>query len=276
MMELCETAMYGFGMQWDSLRILDAAVITSPAGEAFVNRASHIVGHAVAASPEGLWGCKNPRVARLARLWVAAFARAGCNDRYVVTLRNPLSVANSVILGSPHRAVGVNPTHLHLMWLVHTVGALRPAMMGKPSVVVEFDRVMANPVGELERIAARLSLPVTPHARVAMEAYGRDFLKPGLRHSAFGPEELAANPLVPPVVARAFAFLTRVAQDSPAADSEEFRRDWGAIEDEVDALRPVFEYIDSMDHKLMRRQAVARRIYRRLPIKVKRLLARLA
>ncbi len=275
-MRLCEDAMSGFGMQWDSLRVLDPADLASPLGTRYVGEAAAIIRHGADGSPTGVWGCKNPRMARLSRLWMAAAQEAGCRDCYVVSLRNPLSVVSSVILGSPHRGAGLSPTHLHLMWLVHMIGALRPAMGGKPTVIVDFDNLLARPRDELIRVATRLDLPVTGQMQVAIDAYGAEFLKQGLRHSAFSPQDLDANPQVPRIVAKAYEILREAAGDGVAVGSPEFIGRWREIESQAQELNAVFRYIDALDHRIMKRQALARRIYRRLPIKFKKLLARIA
>ena len=275
-MRLCEETMYGFGLDWDSLRLLDAADLASPLGTSYVREAAAIIGEGVAGSPKGVWGCKNPRMARLSPLWMAAVQQAGCRDCYVVSLRNPLSVVASVTFGSPYRGAGHNPTHMHLMWLVHMVGALRPAMAGKPTAVVEFDDLLASPQNELMRAALALNFEAVDDVPTAMEAYDNEFLKQGLRHSAFSPRDLDTNPLVPRVVAKAYEILREAAGGGVAVGSPDFIGRWRDIESQVQELNAVFRYIDSLDHRLMRRQALSRRIYRKMPIKVKRLLARLA
>ncbi|MGC8542022.1 MAG: glycosyltransferase, partial [Phycisphaerae bacterium] len=275
-MRLCEETMYGFGLEWDSLRVLDAADLASPLGVGYVRDVAAIIGEGVAGSPRGVWGCKNPRMARLSRLWMAAVQQAGCRDCYVVSLRNPLSVVNSVIFGSPYRGAGHNPTHMYLMWLVHMVGALRPAMAGKPTVVVDFDNFLAGPQNELMRVARALDFAMVGDMPAAMAAYDSEFLKQRLRHSEFSPDDLSANPLVPRIVAKAYEILREAAGDGVAVGSPEFIGQWGAIESQTQELNAVFRYIDSLDHRLMKRQALSRRIYRQMPIKVKRLLARLA
>lgn len=270
---LCERFMAESGMQWDSLRLLTDADIHSAEASASVATATRIVTESLAQSPHQCWGLKNPRMARMIPIWMAAFHKANCEDRYVITLRNPLSVAASVINGSPHRGAGAGPTHLHLIWLLHMLGALEPLMAGKPAVIVDYDCVLAEPVKELQRIAHGLNLPASPKNQQAMEAYGKEFLNRGLRHSVFSPDDVQKNPLVPPLVVDAYTLLLAAARDELAPASEEFRSRWRALAAQVGNLKSVFDYLDHLDRKLTRRRAVAIALYRHMPLSLKRFVA---
>ena len=183
-------------------------------------------------------------------MWINAFASVGCDDRYLVTLRNPLSVAASIIRGSPHRGVGTGLTHLHLVWLLHMVGALTPAMAGRPTVVVDYDKLMAQPAAELRRIAHGLAL--ADMNETAIDAYGKEFLKGGLRHAAFSAADLAADPLTPPIVNKAYTLLLGAAHDGLDLRSREFRAAWKNIIEEVAQLAPILRVVDEYDAALRR------------------------
>jgi hypothetical protein len=269
---VCEGFMDDIQMRWDSLRLLSDADYQTLAAHHYTGAAVEAVRVGLANSPGGVWGVKNPRMARILGLWTAAFASVGCDDRYLVTLRNPLSVAASIIRGSPHRGVGAGLTHLHLVWLLHMVGALTPAMAGRPTVVVDYDSLMTQPAAELRRIAAALSL--SDMDETAIDAYGKEFLKGGLRHAAFSAADLAADPLVPPIVNRAYTLLLGAANDGLDLGSREFRAAWRNIIDEVGQMAAIFQLIDTMDTALVGRRRLAGAVYRRLPLPLKRLFAR--
>ncbi|MDA8375728.1 MAG: hypothetical protein M0Z50_01390, partial [Planctomycetia bacterium] len=268
----CERCMAAFNMEWDSLRLLGPTDWDNTGGKLFLAEAKEIVATSLNTAKDGRWGCKNPRMARTLWMWMEAFRRADCQDFYVICLRNPLSVAASVIAGSPHRAVGNNPTHIYLMWLMHMVGSLQAVMADKPAVLVDYDLVMAQPTEQLMRIAAGLALPISAEGQASIEAYGRDFLRPGLRHAVFTPKDLENSPLVPPVVSRAYGLLANIAADRTSLTSKEFHTSWQQITREVAERSVLFAYIDSLYGKLMGRHRLAKAVYRRLPLKIKRLL----
>ena len=108
------------------------------------------------ASP--LWGYKYGRTLRLLPFWQAVFQAAGIEVRYLVALRNPLSVARSRGQLEPRRGTQEKSD---LEWLVNVVPYFREVRRW-PFVVVDFDLLMAEPRGQLERVARALELPVTP------------------------------------------------------------------------------------------------------------------
>lgn|GEM_PF-4210693 len=268
---ICEGLMDALGMRWDSLRMLQKEDFDTTVAREYAKQASRVVADAVANSPACIWGLKNPRMARMPSLWMNAFAAVGCLDRYVVSLRNPLSVANSIIRGSPHRGSGCGPTYLHLVWLIHMVGALAPAMAGKPTVVVDYDLVMARPAVELRRIAVGIGLSDKCDP-AAMDRYGAEFLKGGLRHAAFSPGELDGDPLVPPLVRDAYAIAMEAATDVLPVGSDPFRIRWQKILDDVAGSGPLLRLLEAYESKLQKRNLLAAAVYRRLPVGVKRLI----
>jgi hypothetical protein len=273
--DLCERCMAAFDMEWDSLRLLKPSDWDNTGGKFFVGEARDIVAASVAAAG-GRWGCKNPRMARTLWMWMEAFRRADCQDSYVIVLRNPLSVAASVIANSPHRAIGNNPTHVHLAWLVHMLGSVEPVLLGKPAVVVDYDLMLANPKGQLQRVAAALGLPIMAQNQSQIDRYCNEFLKPSSRHAVFTQKDIEGNPLVPSLVARAYQLLAGAAAGQVGLESGEFKADWGQIQADAADCRPLLAYIDWANARLVRRPPILRKIYQRLPVRFKRLLVRIA
>lgn len=269
---ICEAFMADSGLRWDSLRHLDHAEFSTGIGHQYFTQAVSVVTDAVNSAPNKIWGVKNPRMALMVSFWLSVFASIGCDDRYVVSLRNPLSVAASIIRGSPHRCTGTRPTYLHLVWLAHMIGALTPAMDGKPTVIVDYDAVMARPESELHRMADAIGLGPMCDER-ALAQYAADFLKPGLRHSAFAAGHLHSDPLVPKIVRDAYSAASEAATEGTGPNSPEFRNRWLKIVEDFGTLAPVLRLAD--DHELERtqRRALAGAFYRRLPLGIKRMLA---
>ncbi len=274
--DLCARGLASFNLPWYGLQLFGKEDWNTPKGRDLLAEATDIVNRRMAETANGIWGCKNPQMGRMIWLWMQAFEQANCRDGYIIALRNPLSIAASVIKGSPHFGVGSNPTHLHLMWLVYQVGAMEVAMAGKPAVVVDFDRVMANPGANLERISAALNLPIPRGNKNMVDAYGNEFLDKGLRHTTFTAADLAADPRVPGLVIRAYETLSDVASDKLALQSQEFRQRWGAIAAEAMDRNSTFRLIDQLNNRLARSRYLARIIYRHSPRLMRKWMARFA
>ena len=274
--DLCARGLAAHNLSWYGLQLLPREDWRGQQYQELLAEATDLVNRRVSNTARGIWGCKNPQMGRMSWLWMEAFQQANCRDYYVIALRNPLSVVASVIRGSPHFGVGCSPTHLHLMWLVYHIGAIETVLAGKPAVVVDFDRVMANPGAGLERIAAGLGLPIPPGNQHAIDSYGEQFLDKKLRHTEFTVSDLAADPRVPGLVCRAYEALLDAAHDRQELHGEEFRKRWGAIAAEAMELNSTFRLIDQMDNRLTRSRYFARIIYRHSPRPVRRWLAHFA
>lgn len=230
----------------DSVRLIDpvewdAAPVITLRGEAV-----ETIRRRFGATP--LWGYKYGRTLRFLPFWEAVYRALGLDVRYVVALRNPLSVARSRGKLDPRRGTQEKSD---LEWLVNVVPYFRAAC-ARPVVVVDYDLLMADPRGQLRRVAARLELPSGAGVEAGIDTYTTAFLKPGMRHSRFAPDELDRAATLHPLVRDAYRWLYRLASDDIAADDDALWRDWARIEVAVAALAPVLRHIDTVEADLRR------------------------
>ncbi len=167
--------------------------------------------------------------------------------RYVMALRNPLSVARSRGKLDPLRGA---PEKSSLEWLVNVVPYFRE-VRERPVVVVDYDILMARPEAELERMAAALNLPRTADSQAAIHAYANDFLTPTLQHSRFTNEDLD-NPSVHRLTRDAYLWLHRLATGEITINNPEFWQDWTRIERALQDLAPVLRHVDRLEADLRR------------------------
>lgn len=141
--------------------------------------------------------------------------------RYVMAVRNPISVARSRAKLDPYRGT---QEQSDLEWLVNVVPYFRE-VKERPFVVVDYDLVMAAHGVQLERIAIALDLPITAATKAAIQACADQFLKPDLRHSHFTNEDLDKNPRVNRLTRDAYRWLYRLATDEVDPHSPELWQD---------------------------------------------------
>lgn len=127
---------------------------------------------------------KDPRVSLLQPLWETVFDSLAIDHRYLICVRNPLSVA-----GSLFKRDRLHPLKAQLLWCHYMLAALRHTQ-GKHRVFVDFDRLFEAPVNELERIATAFELPLPDREAADVRAYATDFLAPALRHNHSHAEQL--------------------------------------------------------------------------------------
>jgi SAM-dependent methyltransferase len=134
-------AVYPFAIEWERL----------PQYQTFQRQLVSIV-RAEMAAAKGIWGFKDPRTCRLLPLWKPIFAELDLDPLYVLAVRDPADVAESMLKRS-----ALDPLHTELVWLLHNLDALRDA--GEElRIVVDYDRWFTAPCEQALAVATALDL----------------------------------------------------------------------------------------------------------------------
>jgi hypothetical protein len=190
-----------------------------------------------------LWGFKDPRTARLLPFWQAVFERVGCDVRYVIATRNPISIVESL-----YKRSGFEGGITFYLWLEHLIPAISGTINAK-GVVVDYDQLLENPKLQLLRVAKALG--VTAPEPSALFAFESEFLDVGLRHTHFTMHDLERYPSVPPQVVTAYDWLVRLANDSVLLDSTETKNVFEALSQELIFLSPTLNFIGYQEQKIV-------------------------
>lgn len=118
-----------------------------------------LVKRELAAVP-GIWGFKDPRTARLLPLWNDIIAELGLDARFVLVVRHPLDVAQSL-----RKRDGMDAALAEQLWLEHTVDALIHGK-GRLKAIVEYTRWFDDPVAEATYMIEALELPMPSRERL--------------------------------------------------------------------------------------------------------------
>jgi hypothetical protein len=228
----------------DSVRLIEADEWQAPAVRALQAEAVELIRRRFGSSP--VWGYKYARTLRLLPFWLEVYRELDIDLGYVVALRNPLSVARSRDKLDPRRGTQEKSD---LEWIVNVVPYFR-MIRGRPIVVVDYDRVMAGPVRELERMAAALALPLTDSVHASIDEYANRFLRSDMRHSSFTLADIAGAAEVNVLVRHGFPLLYGLATDERTPDSSQFWEAWAAVEARTEELRPVLRHIDRVENDL--------------------------
>ncbi|HTA64190.1 MAG TPA: glycosyltransferase [Xanthomonadaceae bacterium] len=138
------------GLIWWSLDPLPKAWLTSPGATTARAEIQALVLRDFAGVP--LWGIKDPRMCRLAPLWIDVVGGMGIDVAAVFVARSPVEVARSL-----HRAHGLSEEACVLSWLQHTAESER-ATRDLRRTMVSYDRVLGEPVDMLDGIGADLGI----------------------------------------------------------------------------------------------------------------------
>lgn len=176
-----------------------------------------------------LWGFKDPRTIRLLPFWRDALQTVRAGDAYVVAIRNPLSVAASL-----HARQKMDAQDSHRLWLAHMVPFLHE-LRDRPMVVVDYDRVMANPASELARIARGLDLESKGNDEIPQ--FASEFLDSRLRHSVYTADDFEARTEVDRLTKEAYEQLAGLAADQGSPADPAFWEAWRDLQGRLQALR---------------------------------------
>ncbi|OWT74959.1 MULTISPECIES: glycoside hydrolase family 99-like domain-containing protein [unclassified Achromobacter] len=206
---LNEEILASLGSSWHSLAPISPATLPQLIAAGFVDRAVTMLagklGHAE------YFGMKDPRLGKLQFFWNAVFERCDVRVRYVISLRHPQSVRDSLV-----KRNGFAPVKCYYLWAEHVVGALTdPQVCRSPRVLVDYDVLLAHPEAELAHVANVLGLPVD---EAALADYAREFLDKNLRHAAHDPSALADDVDCPTFISELYVQLLRVARRESELD----------------------------------------------------------
>lgn len=226
------------GIRGHSVRLVEDAQWHTPALRALQQEAVQIIRTRFGNSP--LWGYKYARTLRFLPFWLDVYRALDLDVRFVMALRNPLSVGRSRGKLNPDRG---RVTWTGLEWLVNVVPYFRELRV-YPLVLVDYDALMESPAEQLARIARHLRIPPEATTPRAIAEYAHEFLRPGMRHSRFGPQDLRGDADLPALVSEAYGWLHRLAHDEIAPDDQRFWAAWGHIEASLRDLAPILREMD--------------------------------
>ncbi|MEO6823489.1 MAG: hypothetical protein ABI167_01955 [Nitrosospira sp.] len=180
------------------------------------------------------FGMKDPRLCRMLPFWQSVFEQLQLNVSYVITVRNPISVARS--LG---RRDNFSPEKCHHLWLDHILPSVL-LTQGAPRVLVDYDLLLADPKKQISRIAVNLGL-IKKLDPARLTDFSQNFLDNKLRHANFELEDVFHDPMVPALVRTAATVLSSVAADRLSLDSSYVAEVFEDLSDQVQKRFRFFE-----------------------------------
>jgi len=224
---------------WQGIGILDKGVLLNSQFQSEHDGAVKLLKEKF--RPSDCFGFKDPRTAVLLPFWQKVFAKLKLEDCYLISLRNPLSVAESL-----SRRDGLDLEKSFLLWIKHFIVALRNSE-GKKRVIVDYDLLLNSPRAQLERVSKALKLPSPNKQRKEVGEYTRDFLTKDLRHNTANISDLKKNKTIPPFVRSAYFWLSKLARDEVKFGSSAFKKAWRNIEETYQEFSAVYGYFDRLD-----------------------------
>jgi len=182
--------------EWDFLRPLTTKDFDQLNLMDFASRAENILRDKF--ESHEIFGFKDPRATKLLPFWQDVFAQLDLDVSYVISLRNPRSVCESLAVRNKFER-----EKSYSLWLSNVVDSLA-FTEGRVRTLVDFDDLLADPETELRRVARDLKLVFDIEE---FGAYETSFLDDSLRHTIFQPADLLNDESCPPLACHIYHLL---------------------------------------------------------------------
>lgn len=196
-----------------------------------------------------LFAIKDPRTAVLLPFWKEVFNLVGCDIAFLIALRNPKSIVDSLVSRD-----GFGPIKILYLWLEHLLPSILETA-GYPRMVIDYDLFMDDPEAQMRRIARGLRLDVDFDRDPAIAVFLGDFLENTLRHSRYSTDSLNGDRLVPGEVVDIFSSLLSMARDRIQPDDIEANHLFTRVDAHLTSMLPLFESINELERRLRRIKA---------------------
>jgi Domain of unknown function (DUF4214) len=232
--ELNNSILDALDSQWDCTTPISVGALEQLKGQGFLLKAVDLIRQKT--SGKKLFALKDPRLPRLLAFWQEVFKVCQLAPRYVIAIRHPISVAQSLAARDDF-----NRTKSYLLWFAHVLGSLA-ATGGKPRIIVDFDRLIESPESQLRALGKAFDLRVNT---AALREYSKSFLEQGLRHYTFSAEDLQTDNTCPAVIQEMYpALLASSIGGTRSASSTSLRDATTKWSKELVRLEPVLSLLD--------------------------------
>jgi lipopolysaccharide biosynthesis protein len=234
---------------WYSLEPIQALDVDKLCNGGYLERAIVLLREKLGKSP--FFGFKDPRTAKLLPFWIRVFDSGNFNVRYVVALRNPVSVVKSLA-----KRDNFSSEHSYFLWIEHVLNTL--SGINNNSIIVDYDSLMLNSDVELRKIAEWLGTHVDERE---LEKYRIDFLDEKLRHSQHSLNDINEDITTPAIAREIYAFLVDVLALRRPLSSARVSGQLIKWEEEFKRFCPAFRMFDTQyQHLLSSNVAIAEQV----------------
>lgn len=209
------------GSRWNDWRALDLTTLTARRREEVKSEVAQLL--KVEFGEAQLFILKDPRICRFVPLYQEVLDELAVTPRYVLPLRNPLEVVESL-----ERRDGLTKAEAGLLWLRHVLDA-EAATREHGHVVISYERFLGDWRARLSALSSRIKV-AWPNTIDDIEPRVAEFLQSDLRHHARTTEDLLTDPMLRTWISDAYAALLALEQN----------RDVGAAVGELDRVRREF------------------------------------
>jgi GT2 family glycosyltransferase len=233
--DLNEELLHHFKISWDSVRSVQDSLFSSEDMDCFIDRAASILSDKT--GDTSLFGFKDPRLCVLMPFWLQVFQKLNVKLSYVIAYRDPWNVATSL-----EQRDGFDVQKGYYLWLVHMTKAVSYCDL-ENTVIVDYDRLLAEPSSQIRRLAAALSLKIKDSGN-GIRAFSEQFIDSSLRRNCLTLDEVDS---IPDHILDLAEFVKSLAGDQFYSPGNTFAARIVQFDDRLKSIGPELAYINTLD-----------------------------
>jgi len=167
------------GMTWTSIRSVSDIDVARLKDSGYFEKAESLLSEK--SKDKKIWGFKDPRVSKLLKFWNEIFRLMAVDVHYLLSLRNPVEVAKSLV-----KRDSLDPTWSYLLWLEYTLSAMAELDL-KKSIFVHYRSMLEDPQFQIEKMARKFELKINQQEMIEFK---NEFIDTRLRHHLNDQEDL--------------------------------------------------------------------------------------
>lgn len=231
--------LHSLNSEWHFLTPIQPADVDRLCTNGYLQRAIELL--QAKTSDAKVFGFKDPRVAKLLPFWKKVFAQGQIDVDYVLVIRHPLSVCESLT-----KRDGLDAEKSHLLWLEHVISSL-VGTDGENRILVDYDTFMQTPEAELTRIAKAFQLPMNA---AELQKFQNEFLDHRLQHTIYQLNDLMLDSQSPPLLQEVYSSLLGVATGNADLENPLLRHNVAQWDNAFSGMRSALKLADSLGTKL--------------------------
>lgn len=153
-----------------------------------------------------LWGWKDPRTSLLLPMWQEIFKELNINPLYVIVVRNPLDVANSLYLRN-----GFSKGKSFRIWCLYTLSSFLGSEHSS-RIIIHYDDFLKNWENKLKEVAKILDIIIPNHEKLHKSVHS--FIHPEFQNSKSTVKDLIKEKEVSQITVSLYKLILEI-EDSP-------------------------------------------------------------
>lgn len=240
------------GADWDQLALLEDSVLVDDGLANERAQAKELLQSKF--QPETIFAFKDPRTTVLLPFWKGVFHELGLQPEYVIAVRHPLEVAESLKKRDEFSLLkGL------MLWFKYSWSAIKNTS-GDKRVFISYAELLEDPVKQLSRISKAFGLPAPTSNPQELNAYAKVFLSRELRHH--DASERMDNDDIPAYVMDMFHLLSSLTKARQGKIGKNDVAQWDRLSDCLAGLKPMLK---ELDRSYMQNQELQEASIRELP-----------